>query len=143
MSNTLNIIGGMVLFYIGIKMFSGGFKSLGDTAWLQWFIANPWLMFVGSIGCTLVWQSSSLTTAAVVGLVASGVCPLPAAIAAILGANVGTTGTIWIAGLLATDLRLTGDALRIALVHTGFNLTAALLSLPWVGHVARVLQRIG
>ncbi len=143
MSSALNIIIGIVLFYVGIKLFSGGFKSLGDTAWLQFFMASPVLMFVGSIACTLAWQSSSLTTAAIVGLVAAGVLPLPSAIAAVLGANIGTTGTIWIAGLLATDLRLTGDALRIALAHTGFNLMAGLFTLPWVNHIARLLSKVG
>ncbi|MGI9570108.1 MAG: hypothetical protein ACR2PH_10330 [Desulfobulbia bacterium] len=137
-----NIVIGIILFYVGIKLFSGGFKSMGDTAWLQWFVQNPAMMFVGAIGCTLAWQSSSLTTAAIVGLVASGILPLPGAIAAVLGANIGTTGTIWIAGILATDGRLTGDALRIAIAHTGFNLTMGLTMLPFVRPIAAFIQRI-
>ena len=84
-------------------MFSGGMKSMSHLEQLEWFLGNPYWMFAGAIVCTLLWQSSSLTTTAVIGLVASGALPLPSAIAAILGANVGTTGTIWIAGMLVSD----------------------------------------
>lgn len=138
-----NIILGMFLFFIGIKLFSGGFKSYGDTEWLKYFMSSPALMFVGAIGCTLIWQSSSLTTATIVGLVGAGVLPLPAAIAAVLGANIGTTGTIWIAGLLNGNLQLAGDALRIAIAHTGFNAAMGLTMLPFVHQFARLLGRIG
>ena len=98
-------------------------------------------MFLGGIVCTLMWQSSSLSTTAIVGLVASGMLPLPSAIAAVLGANIGTTGTIWLAGLFVTDGLPKGETLRIAMAHTGVNLLMGLSLLPWVGHIARLLQR--
>ena len=94
---------GLVVFYIGLKMFSGGMKSMGNIDHLSWFIANPYYMFFGGIIMTLLWQSSSLSTTAIIALVASGAVPLPAAIACVLGANIGTTGTIWLAGLLVSD----------------------------------------
>ena len=53
---------GLVVFYIGLKMFSGGMKSMGNIDHLQWFIANPIYMFFGGIIMTLLWQSSSLST---------------------------------------------------------------------------------
>ena len=86
---------GLVVFYIGLKMFSGGMKSMGNIDHLNWFIANPIYMFFGGIIMTLLQQSSSLSTTAIIALVASGAVPLPAAIACVLGANIGTTGTIW------------------------------------------------
>ena len=82
---------GLVVFYIGLKMFSGGMKSMGKLEHLEYFISNPYWMFLGGIVCTLIWQSSSLSTTAIVGLVASGALPLPSAVAAVLGANIGTT----------------------------------------------------
>ena len=94
---------GLVVFYLGLKMFAGGMKSLGNVEHLEWFVHNPYLMFLGGIVCTLAWQSSSLSTTAIIALVASGFLPLPSAIAAVLGANIGTTGTIWLAGLLVSD----------------------------------------
>ena len=132
---------GLVVFYFGLKMFAGGMKSLGNVEHLEWFVHNPYWMFLGGIGCTLAWQSSSLSTTAIIALVASGFLPLPSAIAAVLGANIGTTGTIWLAGLLVSDGFPKGDTLRIAMAHTGANLLMALMLLPWVNYIARFIGR--
>jgi phosphate:Na+ symporter len=138
----ITVLVGIVVFYIGLKMFSGGMKSMGNMEHLNYFIHNPLWMFLGGIVMTLLWQSSSLSTTAIIALVASGAVPLPAAIAAVLGANIGTTGTIWIAGLLVSDGMPKGDTLRIAMAHTGVNLVMALSMLPFVNHIARWLTRL-
>ena len=138
----ITVLVGIVVFYIGLKMFSGGMKSMGNMEHLNYFIHNPLWMFLGGIVMTLLWQSSSLSTTAIIALVASGAVPLPAAIAAVLGANIGTTGTIWIAGLLVSDGMPKGDTLRIAMAHTGVNLVMALSMLPFVNHIARFLTRL-
>ena len=132
---------GLVIFYIGLKMFSGGMKSMSHLENLQWFISNPYWMFLGAIVCTLLWQSSSLTTTAVIGLGASGALPLPSAIAAILGANVGTTGTIWIAGILVSDGMPAGITKQVALVHTGVNAIMAVALLPFIQPIARFISK--
>lgn len=132
---------GLVVFYIGLKMFSGGMKSMGNLDHLSYFIHNPLWMFLGGIIMTLLWQSSSLSTTAIIALVASGAVPLPAAVAAVLGANVGTTGTIWLAGAFVSDGMPKGDTLRIAMAHTGMNLLMALSMLPFVHYIARFLGR--
>jgi len=133
---------GLVIFYIGLKTFSGGMKSMGNMEHLNWFLGNPIYMFFGGIVMTLLWQSSSLSTTAIIGLVAAGALPLPAAIACVLGANIGTTGTIWLAGLLVSDGMPKGDTLRIAIAHTGMNLLMALALLPWVGRIGQILLKI-
>ena len=133
---------GLVIFYIGLKTFSGGMKSMGNMEHLNWFLGNPLYMFFGGIIMTLLWQSSSLSTTAIIALVAAGVLPLPAAIACVLGANLGTTGTIWIAGLLVSDGMPKGDTLRIAMAHTGMNLLMALALLPFVGRIGQFLMKI-
>jgi len=132
---------GLVVFYIGLKMFSGGMKSMGNLDHLSYFIHNPYWMFLGGICMTLLWQSSSLSTTAIIALVASGAVPLPAAVAAVLGANIGTTGTIWLAGAFVSDGMPKGDTLRIAMAHTGMNLLMAVSLLPFVHHIARFLGR--
>jgi phosphate:Na+ symporter len=137
----ITTIVGLVIFYIGLKTFSGGMKSMGNMDHLSWFTGNIIYMFVGGIILTLLWQSSSLSTTAIIALVASGAVPLPAAIAAVLGANIGTTGTIWIAGALVSDGIPKGDALRIALAHTGVNLLMAVALLPFVHNISRFLGR--
>jgi len=137
----ITTIVGLVVFYIGLKMFSGGMKSMGNMDHLAWFTGNYIYMFLGGIVMTLLWQSSSLSTTAIIALVASGAVPLPAAIAAVLGANIGTTGTIWIAGLLVSDGMPKGHTLRIAIAHSGVNLFMAATLLPFVHHIARFLGR--
>ena len=132
---------GLVVFYIGLKMFSGGMKSMGNMDHLAFFIHNPLWMFLGGIVMTLLWQSSSLSTTAIIALVASGAVPLPAAIAAVLGANIGTTGTIWLAGMLVSDGMPKGDTLRIAMAHTGVNLIMAIALLPFVGRIGQFLMK--
>ena len=52
----MTVVVGLVVFYIGLKMFSGGMKSMGNMDHLQWFIANPIYMFLGGIVMTLLWQ---------------------------------------------------------------------------------------
>ena len=132
---------GLIIFYVGLKTFSGGMKSMGNIEHLSWFLGSPLYMFAGGIIMTLLWQSSSLSTTAIIALVASGALPLPAAIAAVLGANIGTTGTIWLAGLFVSDGMPKGDTLRIAMAHTGVNLFMAATLLPFVSYIARWLGR--
>ena len=143
MNNYVYTAIGLVVFYVGLKMFSGGMKSMGNIDHLTWFLGNPIYMFFGSIVMTLAWQSSSLSTTAIIALVASGVLPLPAAVAAVLGANIGTTGTIWLAGLLVSDGMPKGDTLRIAMIHTGVNLLMAISLLPFVNHIAKFVGKVG
>ena len=132
---------GLVIFYIGLKMFSGGMKSMGNMEHLQFFLGNPIYMFFGGIIMTLAWQSSSLSTTAIIALVASVALPLPAAVACVLGANIGTTGTIWLAGFFVSDGMPKGDTLRIAMAHTGMNLAMAIMLLPFVHHIAKFLGK--
>ena len=132
---------GLVIFYIGLKMFSGGMKSMGKLEHLEYFIHNPYWMFFGAIGCTLLWQSSSLSTTAIIGLVASGALPLPSAIAAVLGANIGTTGTIWLAGIMVSDGMPQGITKQIAIVHTGVNAAMAIALLPFCQVIARYVSK--
>tara|TARA_B100000287_G_scaffold122092_1_gene113895 strand:- start:18760 stop:19242 length:483 start_codon:yes stop_codon:yes gene_type:complete len=134
---------GLVIFYIGLKTFSGGMKAMGNMEHLNWFLGNPIYMFLGGIIMTLAWQSSSLSTTAIIALVASGALPLPAAVACVLGANIGTTGTIWLAGIFVSDGMPKGDTLRIAMAHTGMNLIMALALLPFVGRIGQMLMKIG
>ena len=132
---------GLIIFYVGLKMFSGGMKEMGNIEHLSYFLHNPYYMFLGAIICTLLWQSSSLSTTAIIGLVASGALPLPSAIAAILGANLGTTGTIWLAGLMVSEGFPTGITKQVALIHTGVNALMAITLLPFIQPIARFISR--
>ena len=114
---------------------------MGNMDHLQFFLGNPIYMFIGGIVMTLLWQSSSLSTTAIIALVASGALLLPAAIACVLGANIGTTGTIWLAGFFVSDGMPKGDTLRIAMAHIGMNLMMAVMLLPFVSHIGKFLGK--
>jgi solute carrier family 34 (sodium-dependent phosphate cotransporter) len=75
---------------------------------------------------TIAVQSSSITTAILVPLAASGVLTLRSAYPVTLGANVGTTITALLAAMAASR----PEALTIALVHTLFNVTAIAIIYP-------------
>ncbi len=132
---------GLCVFYIGLKMFSGGMKSMGKLEHFEVFLGNPYYMFLGGIICTLLWQSSSLSTTAIIGLVASGALPLPSAIAAVLGANIGTTGTIWLAGIMVSDGMPQGITKQIAIIHTGVNALMAVALLPFIQPIAKFISK--
>ena len=117
---------GLVVFYIGLKMFSGGMKSMGNMEHLAFFLGNPIYMFFGGIVMTLLWQSSSLSTTANIALVASGALPLPAAIGAVLGANIGTTCTALLASLVTESV----NAIQIAICHLMLNIIGIVLWFP-------------
>ena len=77
-------------------------------------------------GVTMAVQSSSITTSLLVPLCAGGILTLENAFPVMLGANIGTTITAFIASL-ATDIA----GLEIALVHVQFNLLATGLFYPF------------
>jgi Na+/phosphate symporter len=132
---------GLIVFYLGLRIFTSGMKSMGKLEHMEYFLGNPYYMFAGGIIMTLLWQSSSLSTTAIIGLVASGALPLPSAIAAVLGANIGTTGTIWLAGILVSDGMPVGITKQIAMIHTGVNLMMAIALLPFVQPIARFMSK--
>ena len=132
---------GLIIFYVGLKLFSGGMKAMGKLEHLEYFIHNPYWMFLGGIICTLAWKSSSLSTTAIVGLVASGALPLPAGIGAVLGANVGTTGTIWLAGIMVSDGMPQGITRQIAIVHSGVNMLMAICLLPFINQISKFISK--
>ena len=97
-------------------MFSGGMKAMGNMDHLSYFIHNPYWMFLGGIVMTLLWQSSSLSTTAIIALVASGAVPLSSR------CKHWNNGNYLLAGALVSDGMPKGDTLRIAMAHTGVNL---------------------
>ena len=143
MNNYVQVIAGLVVFYVGLKMFASGMKSMAVPEHLEYWLGHPLWMFVGGIVLTILWQSSSLSTTAIVALVASGVVPLPAAVGFILGANIGTSATAHIAAIMVSNGYPSGDALRIAIVHTSVNCLMAVTLLPFAHHIARLVSKIG
>lgn len=76
-------------------------------------------------GITVSVQSSSITTSLLVPLCGSGVLSLANAFPVMLGANIGTTITAFLASL-TTDI----NGLTIAIVHFLFNIAGVLMIYP-------------
>ena len=126
----------LFLFLLGVNGLGDAFKSLGGSVLDSFFAAteNPFMgLMVGILATTLV-QSSSVTTALIVGLVAAPVDPLPIANAVpmIMGANIGTTVTNTIVALAHMGRRNEFyRAFSVATCHDFFNYLAVALLLPF------------
>jgi len=122
-------------FLVGVKGLGGGFKLLGGD-FLDLIFAtteNPFIGLVVGILATTVVQSSSVTTAMLVGLVAAPESPLPLAnaVTMIMGANIGTTVTSTVVALAHLGRRDEFErAFPIAVCHDTFNYVTVLLLLP-------------
>ena len=103
----LQLLGGLGAFLIGMEMMSDSMSRLahGRLRSMLNKAANNRIAGVG-IGCgaTVIIQSSSATTVMVVGLVNAGIMTLFQATSIIMGANIGTTITAWIASLGSLDV---------------------------------------
>lgn len=98
------VLGGLGIFLYGINLMSNSLKKIAGSR-LKLFLeksTNTPLkgIFVG-IFITAIIQSSSATSALVVGLVRAGLMTLPQAVGVIFGANIGTTVT---SVLIATNI---------------------------------------
>ncbi len=123
----------LYLFLVGVRLLESGIKTLGSdfTDALFDSITNPMAgLFVGILATVLV-QSSSVTTATIVGLVAAGVLDVDSAVPMVMGANIGTTVTNTIVSLAhlrdSTEFR---RAFTAATMHDFFNVLAVAAILP-------------
>ena len=125
----------LFIFLMGVQGLGDGFKLLGRDLLDAFFTTteNPFIaLMVGILATTLV-QSSSVTTAMVVGLVAAPENPLPVANAVpmIMGSNIGTTVTNTVVSLAHMGRR---DefvrAFSVATCHDFFNFITVAVLLP-------------
>ena len=122
-------------FLLGVKGLGDGFKLLGNDLIQGFFTAtdDPFVgLIIGLLATTLV-QSSSVTTAMIVGLVAVPDNPLPLANAVpmIMGANIGTTVTATLVSLAHMGRKEEFQrAFPVAICHDVFNYLSVLVLLP-------------
>lgn len=147
------VLGLLYLFLVGVNGLGSGFKLLSQDFLDTFFAAtaNPFLgLMVGILATTLV-QSSSVTTALIVGLVAAPENPLPVAnaIPMVMGANIGTTVTNTIASMAHIGWKQEfRRAFAVATCHDFFNYLAVLVLLPlelatgFLGRSATTLSRL-
>jgi sodium-dependent phosphate cotransporter len=123
----------LYLFLTGVELLGEGVGALGKSTQEDLFsgVTNPLAaLFVGLLGTVLV-QSSSVSTATIVALVAGGLISVDAAVPMIMGANLGTTVTNTLASL--GHVRQDNEfrrAFAAATVHDFFNILAVAVLLP-------------
>lgn len=103
------VFGGLALFIFGINLMSDSLKAAAGNklkAIIEKTTNTPLKgIFVGII-LTVLIQSSSGTTALMIGLLRAGLMTLPQSVGIIMGANIGTTVTAFIIGLPIADYGL-------------------------------------
>lgn len=109
----ITTLGGLGAFLLGMRHLSDGLQYSGGEQ-IKRFMAiatghRPAGIMTG-ITTTIIVQSSSIVTVMLVGFIASGMMTLYSAIHVLIGANIGTTFTVWMMAL-APSPELLGLAL--------------------------------
>lgn len=123
----------LYLFLVGVKSLENGISSFGSDFVDQVFssVANPIAGLAAGVLATVLVQSSSVTTATIVGLVGSGLLPIETAVPMVMGANIGTTVTNTLASLGHVRQGAYFErAFSAATMHDYFNLMAVAILLP-------------
>lgn len=172
------ILIGLALIFVSLDMIrSAAAPIVGHTGVglaLQYLGNDPVSAFL--IGAVMAWlvHSSVATILLVVTLAGHGILGLEAAVAIVLGANLGSCliavgltlgantharsivfanliarggGAICVLGFMSSGLLLPSQfaadpALAAINLHIAFNAAIIVAVLPWVGHLARLAQRI-
>ncbi|MBC8372191.1 MAG: Na/Pi cotransporter family protein, partial [Planctomycetes bacterium] len=122
---------GMGMIFFGLELMKNGFKPIRGMedfeAWFSTFSADTYLgvLKCAAVGCvlTMIVQSSSATLGITIGLASTGVIPFHTAAALVLGENIGTTITAYLASIGTTT-----NAKRAAYAHVIFNV----LGVIWI-----------
>lgn len=196
---TASIFLGLGMVFYGLQLMKHGFAPLRDMPeFIEWFHRFTPETYFGVIKCCLVGailtaivQSSSATLGITIGLAATGVISFETGAALVLGENIGTTITAYLASLGASinakraayahilvnligvgivtslffpymnlvkhivgvntaiasanpdGVMIFAAATRgIAVTHTVFNIANAILFLPLIGSLSKLLYRI-
>ena len=95
----LTVLGGLGIFLLGMKHLSEGLQATAGNGLRKFMSRATSHRVVGvtsGIISTIIVQSSSIITVMLVGFVSTALMTLPQAFAVLIGANIGTTATVWI-----------------------------------------------
>ncbi len=136
-----SLILGLGLVFFGMSVMSAAMKPLRSY---QPFIDamasmdNLVLAVLAAAAFTALVQSSAATTGMVIVLATTGLVSPTAGIALVLGANIGTSITAFLAAIGKPRA-----AQRAAMAHTLFNVIGVLIWLPFVGFLAELVEGFG
>ncbi|MDQ1362380.1 MAG: phosphate:Na+ symporter, partial [Pseudomonadota bacterium] len=141
-TSTLNAIGGLGLFLLGMVIMTDGLRSMAGDAVrnvLMRFTRSPLSGAVTGAVTTVILQSSSATTVTAVGFVGAGLMSFSQALGVIFGANIGTTLRGWVIVLVGFKLQLGLILMPLIL----FGALARLLSRSYMAHIGFALAGFG
>lgn len=133
LSNIGKGILGFGLIFYGMMVMSDGMYPLRSYPPFTSMMAemeNPLFGILCGALFTALVQSSAATTGIVIAFASQGVISLPAGIALVFGANIGTCATAILATLGKSD-----EARRVAVVHVIFNVIGVLI---WVNFIPQL-----
>lgn len=139
-TSLMNVLGHILIslvllyfFLVGVSLLGGSIKLMGGdfAKTLFGLTTNPFISLFAGILATALFQSSSVTTSIIVGLVSSGTLPLGGAVPMIMGANIGTsvTNTFVSLGSVKNSEEFK-RSFAAATVHDFFNFMSVGLLLP-------------
>ena len=131
---------GLGLIFFGMNVMGEGMSPLREyQPFLELMkqLQNPILAILVGFVFTALVQSSSATIGIVIVMASSGFLTLPAGIALIMGANIGTTVT----AMLST-IGKSREAIRTGLIHLQFNVFGVLIFLPFIPELSQLATYI-
>ncbi len=123
---SLVLLFGSILFFRKVLTNLLGFGS--PERFQRFFFRSPLKSFAWGVLTTAAIRSSSVTTSLVVPLVAKKIVKLRSAVPFILGANIGTTISAFLAAMVNSNI-----AISIAIAHFLFNFFGVLIFFPIPG----------
>ena len=144
---TAGVFLGLGMVFFGLELMKNGFAPLREIpAFTEWFTRFSPTGYFGILKCCLVGaaltaivQSSSATIGITMSLAYSGIIDFPTAVALVLGENIGTTITAFLASLGASD-----TARRASYAHIIFNIIGVIwiTSIFWL-YVGMIRKFVG
>ena len=129
-----SLLSGLGLIFVGLNIMSSDDafgNPLIERVFTEIFSAIdfPLLLILVGVILTALIQSSSASTGIVITMVGSGLLPLDFALFIILGANIGTCVTAFLASFGAN-----ANSKRVAMIHLMFNVigTAVFTAIIWI-----------
>jgi phosphate:Na+ symporter len=136
---------GIGMIFFGLELMKNGFKPLrSEPEFLALIQSISPETIGGLILCvatgaviTAIIQSSSASVGIVMGMASTGVITFSASVALVLGMNIGTTITAFLASLGTNT-----NAKRTAYAHTFINILGALIVLPFFSIYMKIILAI-
>jgi phosphate:Na+ symporter len=130
---------GFGLVLLGLAALSAGSGPIAASPVtaevLSTLARTPVVLALVGLVLAIVFASSAAAIGLVLVLAANGTLPLIAALALLLGANVGSTVTAWLPALSGSSI----VGRRLALIHTGTKLAGAGVALVALGPLVTLL----